>query len=113
MKILFLLSILISGQVLACSCSYDYGQRDPSILKRAAKLIEIDFKNIQVNDYTVKMTAMAYVDPSSYSSRSCSCTSFVKRVWDISYVKNERECKANIINSVWNDGFKIKNIVCD
>lgn len=112
MKTLIFVSLFVSGSALACSCSYDYGHRDSSILKRAADVMEIDAKGIQVNDYKVKMTAMAALDPYSYSSRSCGCTSFVKRVWDISYTKNDQACDATIVNNVWNNNLKVTNIVC-
>lgn len=112
MKTLILLSFFISGSALACSCSYDYGHRDSSILKRASALINVDAKAIQVNDYTIKYTAASVLDPASYGSRSCGCTSFVKRIWDVSFTRNDQACDGTIINSVWNDALKIKNIVC-
>ena len=112
MKTFIFLSLFISGPAMACSCSYDYGHRDSSILKRAGTVLEIDAKAIQVNDYTITTTVMAVLDPASYGQRSCGCTSFVKRVWEVSYLKNDQACDATIINNVWNDNLKIKNIVC-
>src|SRR5688572_577557 len=110
MKILIALCLFVSGQALACSCTYDYEGNDERFFVRAARIIGIEEKNIQVNNYDLKYTAAAMVDPAYYSE--CGCTSFVKRIWDISYDKNNKSCEARIVAPVYNDSLKVKDIVC-
>jgi len=113
MKTLILISLFISGSALACSCEHDYGRYSATFMNRAAVLIgEISGKDIQVNDYKVESTVMTYVDPTAYSRRSCGCTQFVKRIWNISYNKGLKACEAKIVLPVWNDKMKITDIAC-
>lgn len=113
MKLLILLaSVLFSAQIFACSCDYDYGSRDDKKIKRMAKLVGVaDFKQIQILDYDVRPTALAVLDPYNYG-RQCSCTSFVKSIWDIAYNKDDKACTAKAINNEWNNKMKVKDIDC-
>ena len=114
MKTLILLSLLASGSALACQCSYDWDDMGPGLENRIVKLTgAAKAKDIKVEYYEVKYTPMSYVDPTSYGSRSCGCTSFVKQVWDITYPKGEKSCKAQIVFNVWNEKLKAKNIACN
>lgn len=113
MKTLILLSLFVTGSALACQCTYDYDDMEPGLEDRIVKLTgAAKAKDINVEYYEVKHTPMSYVDPNSYGRHSCGCTAFVKQVWDITYPKGEKSCKAQIIFNVWNENLKAKKIVC-
>ncbi len=114
MKALILISLLITGNALACSCEYDYGAYSKSFMNRAANLIkDVKGDDLHITNYEIKYTAMAYMDPTSYGRHSCGCTSFVKRVWNITYTKSDKACEAEVVLNVWNDKMKVKNINCN
>jgi hypothetical protein len=114
MKIFLILGLcLYSSLCLACSCEYDYGSRSLKFMDRAAALIgDIQGKELKIIRYNVEYTALGYVDPTSYGRRSCGCTSFVKRVWDLGFEKNGAACEAKVILQVWNNKMKLKNVNC-
>lgn len=111
MKLIILLaSVLFSAQTFACSCDYDYYDRHDDKVKRMAKLVDVDFKTIQLTDSQIRTTAMATIDPANYGQ--CGCTSFVKITWQIAYSKADKACSATAVYSVWNDKMKVKEIDC-
>lgn len=113
MKTLFLaFSLFLSAGALACSCDYDYGSRSPEFMNRAGKLLALPGHEITVTDYKLELAAMAYADPAFYSTRSCGCTPFVKRVWHISFQREGLNCTAKAILQVWNNRMKIRNQHC-
>ena len=115
MRVLLVLVFFLYASVsLACSCEYDYGSRSSRFLDRAAALIgEVEGKDLNILRYELDYTVLGHLDPTSYGRRSCGCTSFVKRVWDLSYEKNGSSCVARVILQVWNDKMKLKSEQCE
>lgn len=115
MKLIFACFLLLSTSVsLACSCEYDYGSRSMDFMNRAANLIgDVEGKDLKIIRYDLEFTAMARFDPTAYGRYSCGCTSFVRRVWDLSYEKNGAVCDAQVILQVWNDKMKLKSEKCE
>lgn len=107
---IFLLVLFVSSASQACSCSYDYSRNSQKILGRAALLLEIDTKNIDVVDYEPRLTPLALLEPANHSE--CGCPLYVKRVWEITYNKENELCTARIVVPVWNDRLTVKNISC-
>lgn len=107
---LALIALAFSAQVFACSCSYDYADRDKSILTEMAQKLDIaSYKDIKVLDYNVKYLPLSVIarDP------HCHCSSFVRMIWDIRYPQNGQICVANVTVNVWNEKMKIKEVVCN
>lgn len=106
---LIVLSLVFSAQVFACSCSYDYGTYSKEILTEMATKVGVaNHKDIKILDWDIEYTALSSV----IRDRHCGCSAFVRKTWDIFYVKGDQVCEAKAVLKVWNNKMKIKDIHC-